>query len=246
MDSELNTGYFEKDDKYPLNLQTPPNIPKAYDLPKLLRTSRYFPYFTILRNVIGIPNDLTNLELRKLAEYLADNKEIQITEYTELVKLVYPAPKIQRMSSPNSPSRPHSPIRPHSLHSPHSPHIPHSPHSPHIPHSPHSPIRPVNPFYSDTPCSDVECISPVHLVSPHCIVQTFVNYDDDIALEQEYGYNNYSSLNRIKNLPTDLDDEELERLSDYMDTHSDIDIISFYELVNRIEPRSPKRRCVNK
>lgn len=216
------------------NLQNPLNILSGSDLPKLLRTSRHFPHFTILRNVIGIPNDLRNLELRKLAEYLIDNKEIQIIEYTELVKLVYPAPKIQKMSSLVCAINTESPplIRTHT--------------PPGSPVTLTRSIRPVNPFYSNTPCDDVECVSPVHLVSPHCIVQAFVNYDDDTDIAQEHTNNYYSRLSRVTELPKDLDDEELTRLSDYMDTYSDIDIISFYELVDRIEPRSPKRRCVNK
>lgn len=57
---------------------------------KLLRTSRHFPYFTILRNVSGLPISLTHFKLQQLAEYLSEHSAISSITYNDLYKMVYP------------------------------------------------------------------------------------------------------------------------------------------------------------
>lgn len=57
------------------------SLPKSL---KLLRTSRNFPFFTILRRVSELPTSLTFLELRRLAEYLDEHKNILSITYEDL------------------------------------------------------------------------------------------------------------------------------------------------------------------
>jgi hypothetical protein len=71
--------------------------------PKLLRTSRHFPYFTILRRVENIPESTPHTKLRKLAEYLDDNKEIVFIHYKELSNLVCPVSEPSAETVPSTP-----------------------------------------------------------------------------------------------------------------------------------------------
>ena len=109
---------------------------------------------------------------------------------------------------------------------------PHNLRTPHSPHTPRTPQRPTAPFYSNTPFGDGDdyCVSPIEFIQE-------IRPDDFSSLNL--------SLKKITELPDDLNGEELEQLTNYMNTHSDISTISYYELFDRIEPRSPKRRCLN-
>jgi hypothetical protein len=67
---------------------------------RLLRTSRHFPYFTVLRKVSNIPILLADDELRELAEYLDDNPVISSISYNDLCKLVNPDNTITKIPNP--------------------------------------------------------------------------------------------------------------------------------------------------
>lgn len=61
-------------------------LPKV---PKLLRTSRNFPHFTILRGVSELPTTLPYLQQQKLAEFLDDHSDILPISYDNLCKLTH-------------------------------------------------------------------------------------------------------------------------------------------------------------
>jgi hypothetical protein len=129
---------------------------------QLLRTSRYYPYYTILKSISDLPNSLSLIELENMALYLDSNKDIinsHIT-YKTLLNII-------------------------------------------------------NKKDFDEQKNNEELIQEI---------------------------NDFSSLSKIDNLPNDLTDEQYQRLSNYIITHPEIIKISYTELLNRAEPRSPKKR----
>lgn len=157
---------------------------------KLLRTSRNFPYFTILRNVSEIPISLTHFKLRVLAEYLTENPTISSITYNDLYKMVYPE--------------------------------------------------------STTP----ENIQNKEFVLEKSVLQinnenifTLTNNSRDSFIIEN---NDLSCLKNVKDLPHDLEDEEYQRLAEYLNKHSEILKINYSDLLNCAEPRSPKRQKISK
>lgn len=55
-----------------------------------------------------------------------------------------------------------------------------------------------------------------------------------------------SCLKKVSELPDDLEDEEYQRLAAYLSAHPEIWKTNYFDLLNRAEPRSPKRRRVSK
>jgi hypothetical protein len=179
---------------------------------KLLRTSRNFPYYTILRKVSELPPDLKHETYRELAEYLDVNSNIIDISYSELCKVVYRYTANPLVST--TPIR--DPREPYS-----QPNINYSNHPNHSNHSNHP----------TTPCSENNQPTPLK----------FSDYENELKKE-----NPFPNLTKVYNLPSDLSTDELQRLDTFLSEHSEIWKIGYFELLNRAEPRSPKRKCVKK
>jgi hypothetical protein len=161
---------------------------------KILRTSRHFPYFTILRIVSELPVSLTHYELQELAEYLDNHHNILSIGYDDLCELLH--------------------------------------------------LVRIIPQTAQTP-QTVQTAQTAQTAQVLAVgenpVRTLTTKPESLCEKT-----NYQCLKKVVDLPDDLEDEEYQCLASYMSTHPEIQKIQYFELLNRAEPRSPKRRRVFK
>ena len=168
------------------DISCPPKVPK------LLRTSRNFPHFTILRGVSELPAALPYLEQQKLAEFLDDHCDILPISYDNLCKLTH----VVQISETD---------------------------------------------LSKGTVADKNETCDKYLI-PNSIMtaqkETFVPVDS------KFENSDNSHLEKVNQLPEDLEEKEYRKLSSYMSMHPEILKINYFDLLDHMEERTQKRRRV--
>lgn len=196
--------------------------------PKLLRTSRNYPFFTILRKVDNLPNDLSYLELKVLAEFLDDHKTISFINYYTLCRLVNldpqtPTTKPNNLVCPNAPSRSGKVTEYDTV----VPFIPLS--------SQDKPERPNSPTHSST--------FHYHSFGDDIVLDTICSNHPIHSIHIDFLFDSDKPISkRVTDIPSDLEDGLYQQICDYMELHPEIWKISYVELLNRIETQNLKRR----
>jgi len=190
------------------------DIPSSPKFVKLLRSSRYYPFYTILRKVSELPTDLSFLELQRLADYLNVHENILSTTYEDLCKLTCIVTPKQSSISCEETLTTNDKCQVDSSVTDTTPHT--------------------SNFTFETPYESEK-------IDLSCLIKV-----NELPDESNSEKNDLSCLKKVSDLPEDLEDEEYQRLASYLSLHPEIWKINYFDLLNRAEPRSPKRRRISK